>query len=50
MLGALFATMAASVANAPILGPARLRPKVVAVIGVLLGPRFTPDIIAGAST
>lgn len=49
MLGALFATMAASVANAPILGPARLRPVVVAVIGVLLGSRFTPDIIAEAS-
>lgn len=48
MLGALFATMAASVANAPILGPARMRPAVVAVIGVLLGSRFTPDIIAGA--
>ncbi len=50
MLGALFATMAASVVNAPILGPARLRPAVVAVIGVLLGSRFTPDIIAEAST
>lgn len=49
MLGALFATMAASIANAPILGPARLRPAVVAVIGVLLGSRFTPDIVAGAS-
>lgn len=49
MLGALFATMTASLANAPILGPARLRPAVVAVIGVLLGSRFTPEIIAGAS-
>lgn len=49
MLGALFATMFASLANAPILGPARLRPAVVAVIGVLLGSRFTPEIIAGAS-
>jgi membrane AbrB-like protein len=49
MLGALFATMAASIANAPILGPARLRPAVVAVIGVLLGSRFSPDIFAGAS-
>jgi len=49
MLGALFATMAASLANAPILGPARLRPAVVAVIGVLLGSRFTPDILAQAS-
>jgi uncharacterized protein len=50
MLGALFATMAASLANAPILGPARLRPAVVAVIGVLLGSRFTPDIIAEAGS
>jgi uncharacterized protein len=49
MLGALFATMAASVAKAPILGPARLRPAVVAVIGVLLGSSFTPAIIAEAS-
>lgn len=49
MLGALFATMAASLANAPILGPARLRPVVVAVIGVLLGSRFTPGIIAQGS-
>jgi membrane AbrB-like protein len=49
MLGALFATMAASVANAPILGPARLRPAVVAVIGVLLGSSFTPDILSQAS-
>jgi uncharacterized protein len=49
MLGALFATMAASLANAPILGPARLRPAVVAVIGVLLGSRFTPEIIGEAS-
>jgi uncharacterized protein len=49
MLGALFATMAASIAKAPILGPARLRPAVVAVIGVLLGSRFTPEIVAEAS-
>ena len=48
MLGALFATMAAALAGAPILGPARLRPAVVAVIGVLLGSRFTPDILAEA--
>lgn len=49
MLGALFATMTASLAKAPILGPAGLRPAVVAVIGVLLGSHFTPDIIAEAS-
>ena len=50
MLGALFATMAAAVANAPVLAPARVRPAVVAVIGVLLGSRFTPEVLdqAGA--
>ena len=45
MLGALFATMVASVANAPVLAPMRARPVVVAVIGVLLGSRFTPDVL-----
>lgn len=45
MLGALFASMIASVAGAPILGPMRLRPAIVAVIGVLLGSRFTPEVI-----
>ena len=49
MLGALFATMVASVAKAPILGPARIRPAVVAVIGVLLGSRFTTDFLEQAS-
>jgi membrane AbrB-like protein len=50
MLGALFATMAASIANAPVLAPTRVRPAVVAVIGVLLGSRFTPEVVdqAGA--
>jgi uncharacterized protein len=45
MLGALFVTMVASVAGAPVLGPARLRPVIIAVIGVLLGSRFTPDVL-----
>ncbi len=45
MLGALFVTMAASLANLPVLGPTRLRPVIVAVIGVLLGSRFTPAVI-----
>jgi hypothetical protein len=45
MLGALFTTMAASVAGAPVQGPMRLRPAIVAVIGVLLGSRFTPDVV-----
>ena len=45
MLGALFATMVASVAGAPVLGPTRLRQVIVAIIGVLLGSRFTPAVI-----
>lgn len=45
MLGALFVTMAASVAGLPVAGPTRLRPAVVAVIGVLLGSRFTPEVM-----
>lgn len=45
MLGALFATMAAAVGGAPVTAPSRMRPAVVAVIGVLLGSRFTPDVV-----
>jgi uncharacterized protein len=45
MLGALFTTMAASVFGAPVQGPMRLRSAIVAVIGVLLGSRFTPAVI-----
>lgn len=45
MLGALFATMAFSIAGAPVQAPVRLRPVIVAIIGVLLGSRFTPAII-----
>ncbi|NJM82175.1 MAG: AbrB family transcriptional regulator [Tabrizicola sp.] len=48
MLGALFATMCASIANAPLLAPARARPVVVAVIGVLLGSRFMPEVLEQA--
>ncbi len=45
MLGALFVTMVASISGAPILGPVRLRPAIVAIIGVLLGSRFTPEVL-----
>lgn len=45
MLGALFASMAAALAGLPVLPPNRIRPATVAVIGVLLGARFTPDVI-----
>ncbi len=48
MLGALSLTMVASVAGLPVLGPTRLRPAIVAVIGVLLGARFTPDVVQQA--
>ncbi len=48
MLGALCVTMAAAVAGLPVRGPVRLRPAVVAVIGVLLGARFTPEVVAQA--
>ena len=45
MLGALFFTMAAAIAGLPVLGATRLRPTIVAVIGVLLGSRFTPSVL-----
>lgn len=45
MLGALTATMVASLAGLPLVAPARIRSAVVAVIGVLLGAGFTPDLI-----
>lgn len=48
MLGALCLTMVAAVAGLPVEGPNRLRPAIVAVIGVLLGARFTPDVVQGA--
>ncbi len=48
MLGALFVTMTAAIAGLPVLGPMRLRPAIVAVIGVLLGSRFTPAVIGQA--
>ena len=48
MLGALFVTMAAAITGLPVMGPLRLRPAIVAVIGVLLGSRFTPAVIGQA--
>ena len=46
MLGALTASMAAAIMGVPVLPPNRIRPATVAVIGVMLGARFTPDLIA----
>lgn len=48
MLGALCVTMTAAVVGAPVLGPNRIRPAIVAVIGVLLGARFTPEVVQQA--
>lgn len=48
MLGALFASMVAAVAGLPVRGPDRIRPIVIVVIGVLLGSRFSPDVLAQA--
>lgn len=45
MLGALFASMGAALFGLPVLAPNRIRPATVAVIGVLLGARFTPDVV-----
>ncbi len=50
MLGALFATMAAGVAGLPVRGPDRIRPALVAVIGVMLGSRFAPDVLGHVLT
>lgn len=49
MLGAMFFTMIAAVARAPVLGPDPLRAPTVAVIGVLLGSGFTPGFVSEAS-
>lgn len=48
MLGALFASMAAAILGAPVLPPSRIRPATVAVIGVMLGSRFTPELVSMA--
>lgn len=48
MLGALAANMVASLAGMRLAGPGRLRPAVVAVIGVLLGANFRPEMLSQA--
>ncbi len=45
MLGALTFTLIAAVCGAPVAGPNRIRPAVVAVIGVMLGARFAPEVL-----
>ena len=45
MLGALFFTLTGALCKAPLKGPEQLRPALVAVIGVLLGAAFTPEVL-----
>ena len=45
MLGALCLTLVAAVIGLPIRTPDALRPPVIAVIGVLLGSGFTPELL-----
>ena len=45
MLGAMCATTAAAVANVPLRMSVRLRTVMVAVLGVMLGSAFTPDLL-----
>lgn len=48
MLGALFATMVAALSGLPVVGPGRVRNWVVAIIGVMMGARFTPEVLTQA--
>ena len=45
MIGAMFATTIASLAGAPLRIPARFRAVMIAVLGVLLGSAFSPEIL-----
>lgn len=49
MLGAMTFTLIAAVAGAPIRGPERLRPPLIAVIGVLLGAGFKPEMLGAVA-
>ncbi len=49
MLGAMAATMAASLSGADITLPQSVRKPMIAVVGVALGSAFTPDRLAGIS-
>lgn len=50
MLGAMAATMGASLASADIAVPQSIRKPMIAVVGVALGSAFTPDRLDGLST
>ena len=45
MIGAMAATTAAAIARVPLAVPMSLRGVMVATLGVMLGSRFTPDIL-----
>lgn len=49
MMGAMCATTAAALAGAPLRGPGRFRSYMIAVIGLMVGSAFTPDILKQAS-
>lgn len=44
-LGSMIFAMIAAISRAPILPPARLRPALVTIIGVMLGSGFSPDLV-----
>ncbi|MGA1268898.1 MAG: AbrB family transcriptional regulator [Gemmobacter sp.] len=46
MLGSLCLAMAAAIGGAPVAFPARIRAPTVAVIGVMIGSGFTPEVLA----
>lgn len=48
MLGAMCATTVAALAGLPLLGPTRIRPLMFAVLGVMFGSTFAPDMLARA--
>ncbi|MCI5076750.1 AbrB family transcriptional regulator [Oricola sp.] len=50
LLGAMIATMVASVAGAPISAPVALRPLFVPVLGVMLGSGFSTAVFANAGS
>jgi len=45
MLGAMTATTVAALVGAPVTGPTRIRPVMFAVLGVMLGSTFSPDML-----
>lgn len=49
MLGAIFFNIVASMLRLPVSGPTRVRRVVSAVIGIMLGSSFTPEIMAHAA-